>query len=120
MKEQIKLIGDEVRTQFQTLGLYVFNGEGDENEVIKCFTEVYEAYERARTICKDSGKMHEIVIHMCLFPIEDVDESELAAAYSIAKAQGFLPPPLMERMPDFTMHMNSFFLTIQKIKKQTI
>ena len=54
----------------------------------------------------------EIVIHMCLFPIEDVDESELAAAYSIAKAQGFLPPPLMERMLDFTMHMNSFFLTI--------
>lgn len=45
MKEQIKLIGDEVRTQFQTLGRYVFNGEGDENEVIKCFTEVYEAYE---------------------------------------------------------------------------
>jgi len=46
------------------------------------------------------------------FAIEDVDESELAFAYSIAKDQGFLPPPLMERMLDFTMHMNSFFLTI--------
>lgn len=112
MKEQIKLIADEVRTQFQTLGQYVFNGEGDENEVIKCFTEVYEAYERARAICMDTkGEVPEIVC-MCPFAIEVVDESELAAAYSIAKAQGFLPPPLMERMLDFTMHMNSFFLTV--------
>ena len=112
MKEQIKLIGDEVRVQFQTLGQYAFNGEGDENEVIKCFTEVYEAYERARTICMETNAEVPEIVHMCPFAIEDVDESELASAYSIAKAQGFLPPPLMERMLDFTMHMNSFFLTI--------
>ena len=46
----------------------------------------------------------------CQFAVEEVDESELEVAYSMAKVQGFLPPPLMQRVFKFTMHMNAFFM----------
>ena len=65
LKEQIKMILDEIRPQFGTLGEYGFGGIGT---------------------------------------------PELEAAYSIAKVQGFLPPPLMQRVFEFTMHMNAFFM----------
>ena len=50
----------------------------------------------------------------CQFTVEDVDESELEATYSIAKVQGFLPPPLMQRVFEFTMCMNTFLIAVQR------
>ncbi|MBQ5913047.1 MAG: hypothetical protein IIW93_08135 [Bacteroidaceae bacterium] len=46
----------------------------------------------------------------CQFTAEDVDESELEATCSIGKVQGFLPQSLMQRVFEFTMHMNAFFM----------
>lgn len=114
LKEQIKSIVDEIRSQFQVLGNYGFNKVGNPDEVVSSFVDVYECYTKAKELYVE--KCEERPQRACCrqFAVEEVDERELAAAYSIAKAQGFLPPPLMERMFDFTMHMNSFFLAAQE------
>lgn len=114
LKEQIKSIVDEIRPQFQVLGNYGFNEVGNLDEVVSSFVDVYEGYTKAKELYVEKcGELPQREC-CCQFSVEDVDESELKAAYSIAKAQGFLPPPIMERIFDFTMHMNSFFLTAQE------
>lgn len=114
LKEQIKSIVDEIRPQFQVLGNYGFNEVGNLDEVVSSFVDVYEGYIKAKELYVEKcGELPQREC-CCKFAVEEVDESELVAAYSIAKAQGFLPPPIMERMFDFTMHMNSFFLTAQE------
>ena len=114
LKEQIKSIVDEIRPQCQVLGDYVFNEVGNPNEVISSFIDVYEGYAKAKEIYEEKcGELPQRE-YCCPFAIEEVEESELLAAYSIAKAQGFLPPPLMDRMFDFTMHMNSFLIAAQE------
>ena len=95
LKDQIKLIVDEIRPQFQTLGEFGFGGIGMPDLVASSFIDVYESYVKAKNLYLDK------VGHLpkngseSQFDIEDVDESELEAAYSIAKVQGFLPAPLM-------------------------
>ena len=113
LKEQIRSVLDEIRPQFQILGNYGFNEVGNLDEVVSSFVDVYEGYAKAKGLYVEKyGKLPQRE-YCCQFAVEEVEESELEAAYSIAKAQGFLPPPLMGRMFDFTMHMNSFFLATQ-------
>ena len=110
LKEQIKMILDEIRPQFGTLGEYGFGGIGTPDLVASSFIEVYESYVKAKNLYQENiGHLPENGSE-CQFAVEEVDESELEAAYSIAKAQGFLPPPLMQRVFEFTMHMNAFFM----------
>ena len=114
LKEQIKMILDEIRPQFQTLGEFGFRGNGTPEKVISSFVDVYEGYVKAKDLyLETAGHMPE-ADPCCQFAVEDVEESELEAAYSIAKAQGFLPPPLMERVFEFTMYMNTFFIAAQR------
>jgi hypothetical protein len=78
--------------------------------VTSSFIDVYESYVKAKNLYKEKvGHLPENGSE-CQFAVEEVDESELEAAYSIAKVQGFLPPPLMQRVFEFTMHMNAFFM----------
>ena len=114
LKEQIKSIIDEIRPQFQVLGSYAFSDIGNPDEVVSSFIDVYEGYTKAKKLYVEKCSKLPQRGCCCRFSVEDIDESELEAAYSIAKAQGFLPPPLMDRMFDFTMHMNSFFLAAQE------
>lgn len=95
LKDQIKMILDEIRPQFETLGEYGFGCISTPDLVASSFIDIYESYVKAKNLYLDK------VGHLpkngseSQFDIEDVDESELEAAYSIAKVQGFLPPPLM-------------------------
>lgn len=114
MKEQIRSIIEEIRPQFQILGHFGFNGEGNPDEVVSSFVDVYEGYTKAKGLyVKKCGELP-LNEGCCQFLVEDVDESELETAYSIVKAQGFLPPPQMARLFDFTMYMNSFFIAAQE------
>ena len=95
LKDQIKMILNEMRPQFQTLGEFGFGSIGTPDLVASTFIDVYESYVKAKNLYLDK------VGHLpkngseSQFDIEDVDESELETAYSIAKVQGFLPPPRM-------------------------
>ena len=44
LKEQIKMILDEIRPQFETLGEYGFGGIGTPDLVTSSFIDVYESY----------------------------------------------------------------------------
>ena len=44
LKEQIKMILDEIRPQFGTLGEYGFGGIGTPDLVASSFIDVYESY----------------------------------------------------------------------------
>ena len=46
--------------------------------------------------------------------VVDTDDSEMQAAYEIAKEQGVLPPQLLDQMFDFGMQMNRFFIAAQQ------
>ena len=114
LKEQIKLVVDEIRPQFQILGQFSFDGVGDPGEVVRCFVDVYEGYAKAKGLYMEAGGTLPEVDSVCQFAFGEVDDNELEAAYSIAKTQGFLPPPLMGRIGEFTMHMNRFFIAAQQ------
>ncbi len=43
-KEQIKAIIDSIHPQFDTLGLYMFQGAGEPEEVSTSFMSIFEAY----------------------------------------------------------------------------
>ena len=114
MKEQIRLIIDEIRPQFSTLGDFGFLGVGIPEEVTSSFIVAYEGYVKAKNLYfETTGHMPENDSN-CQFVGKSVEESELEAAYSIVKAQGFLPPSLMERIFDFATYMNSFFMAVQR------
>lgn len=114
LKEQIKLIADEIRPQFQTLADFGFMGIGTPEEATGCFVDAYEGYVKAKELYMESvGHLPQNGSY-CQFISVDIDESELEAAYSIAKAQGFLPPPLVARVYDFAVYMNAFFMATQR------
>ena len=114
LKARIREIVDEIRPQFQILGEFGFNGIGEPEEVAQSFIDVYEGFIKAKHLYTTTVGNPPKYACVCQFAVTDVDECEVEAAYSIAKAQGILPPPLMERVFDFTMYMNTFFIAAQK------
>jgi len=119
-KEQIKAIIDSVRPQFDTLGLYMFQGAGEPEEVTKSFVSIFEAYQKAKELTRQTFGTEDIELQegsMWCSPIGgvvDTDDSEMQAAYEIAKEQGVLPPQLLEQMYGFGMQMNRFFIAAQQ------
>ena len=119
-KEQIKAIIDSVRPQFDTLGLYMFQGAGEPEKVTKSFVSIFEAYQKAKELTRQTFGTEDIELQegsMWCSPIGgvvDTDDSEMQAAYEIAKEQGVLPPQLLEQMYDFGMQMNRFFIAAQQ------
>ena len=114
-KEQIKAIIDSVRPQFDILGLYMFQGAGEPENVSKSFVLIFEAYQKAKELTRQTFGTDGIELQegsMWCSPIGgvvDTDDSEMQAAYEIAKEQGVLPPQLLDQMFDFGMQMNRFF-----------
>ena len=53
-KEQIKAIIDSVRPQFDTLGLYMFQGAGEPEKVTKSFVSIFEAYQKAKELTRQT------------------------------------------------------------------
>ena len=53
-KEQIKAIIDRVSPQFDTLGLYMFQGAGEPEEVSKSFMSIFEAYQKAKELTRQT------------------------------------------------------------------
>ena len=119
-KEQIKAIIDGVRPQFDTLGLYMFQGAGEPENVSKSFVSIFEAYQKAKELTRQTFGTDGIELQegsMWCSPIGgivDTDDSEMQAAYEIAKEQGVLPPQLFDQMFDFGMQMNRFFIAAQQ------
>ena len=104
-KNRIKKIVDGVRPQFETLGMFAFQGAGDPEKVTKCFVDAFEAYQKAMDLTIET------------FGDDDIDMMaymQMDAVYSIAKAQGFLPPPMLQQIGQFTMMMNGFFIEAQR------
>jgi hypothetical protein len=52
--EQIKALIDEVRPQFELLGMYAFHGEGEPEEVTNAFVNVADAYMRAKELTQET------------------------------------------------------------------
>ena len=119
-KEQIKAIIDGVRPQFDTLGLYMFQGAGEPEKVTKSFVSIFEAYQKAKELTRQTFGTENIELQegsMWCSPIGgivDTDDSEMQAAYEIAKEQGVLPPQLLDQIFDFGMQMNRFFIAAQQ------
>ena len=119
-KEQVKAIIDSVRPQFDTLGLYMFQGAGEPEKVTKSFVSIFEAYQKAKELTRQTFGTEDIELQegsMWCSPIGgivDTDDSEMQAAYEIAKEQGVLPPQLLDQMFDFGMQMNRFFIAAQQ------
>ncbi len=97
-KDQIKAIIDSVQPQFDTLGLYMFQGAGEPENVSKSFVSIFEAYQKAKELTRQTFGTDGIELQegsMWCSPIGgvvDTDDSEMQAAYEIAKEQGVLPP----------------------------
>ena len=119
-KEQIKAIIDSVRPQFDTLGLYMFQGAGEPEKVTKSFVSIFEAYQKAKELTRQTFGTEDIELQegsMWCSPIGgivDTDDSEMQAVYEIAKEQGVLPPQLLDQIFDFGMQMNRFFIAAQQ------
>ena len=120
-QERLKEILDSIRPQFEILGTYAFSREGDEVEVVKAFKEVYEGYSKAKELTKAKFGNAEVVLGegqtLCdpaggKFGEED---SEMVAAYELAKSMGMLPPPLMMKLSDFIFKMNHYFIAAQNL-----
>lgn len=115
--EQIKALIDEVRPQFQLLGMYAFHGEGEPEEVTNAFVNVADAYMRAKELTQETfgstDLKPEIGSMWCGDGVDDDDE-ELVNAYDFASEAGFLPPPLFVKIDQFTMQMNRYFIAAQQ------
>ncbi len=119
-KEQIKSIIDSVRPQFDTLGLYMFQGVGEPEAVTESFVSIFEAYQKAKELTRQTFGTDGIELQedsMWCSPnggIVDTDDGEIQAAYEIAKEEGVLPPHLLNQLFDFGMQMNRFFIAAQQ------
>ena len=119
-KEQIKAIIDSVRPQFDTLGLYMFQGAGEPKEVSQSFLSIFEVYQKEKELSRQTHGTEGIELEegsMWCSPtggVVDTDDSEMQAAYEIAKDQGVLPPALLDRIFEFGMQMNRFFIAAQQ------
>ena len=119
-KEQIKAIIDSVRPQFDILGLYMFQGAGEPKEVSQSFVYIFEVYKKAKELSRQTFGTDGIELEegsMWCSPtggVVDTDDSEMQAAYEIAKDQGVLPPALLDRIFEFGMQMNRFFIAAQQ------
>ncbi|MBR4389814.1 MAG: hypothetical protein IKT00_11620 [Prevotella sp.] len=118
--EQIKTIIDAIRPDFDVLGTFAFQGFGDPMAVTSAFVSVFEAYQKAKEETAKTFGSESIEVDdgsMLCTPnggqIEN-DDSEMLAVYTIAKEQGFLPPPMLGLIGDFTMQINRFFMAAQK------
>ena len=75
LKEQIKMILDEIRPQFETLGEYGFGGIGTPDMVASSFIDEYESYVKAKNLYQENiGHLPENGSE-CQFAVEEVDES---------------------------------------------
>ena len=119
-KEQIKAIIDSVRPQFDTLGLYMFQGAGEPKEVSQSFVSIFEVYQKAKELSRQTFGTDGIELEegsMWCSPtggVVDTDDSEMQAAYEIAKDQGVLPPALLDRIFEFGMQMNRLLIEAQQ------
>lgn len=115
--EQIKALIDEVRPQFQLLGMYAFHGEGEPEEVTNAFVDVADAYMRAKELTQETFGSADLKPEegsmWCGDGVNDDDE-ELVNAYDFASEAGFLPPPLFAKIDQFTMQMNRYFIAAQQ------
>ena len=120
-QEKLKEILDGIRPQFEILGTFTFTGEGEPEEVVKSFIEAYEGYDKARVLTKETFGNAKVELGegqtWCdpaggTFGEED---SEMLAAYELAKSMGTLPPPLMMRLSDFIFKMNHYFIAAQNM-----
>ncbi len=115
--EQIKAIIDEVRPQFELLGMYAFQGEGEPEEVTNAFVNVADAYMRAKELTQETFGSADLKpaegSMWCGDGVNDDDE-ELVNAYDFASEAGFLPPPLFAKIDQFTMQMNRYFIAAQQ------
>ena len=120
-QEKLKEILDGIRPQFEILGTFAFTGEGDDAEFVNAFKEAYEGYDKARALTKETFGKAKVELEegqtWCdptggTFGEED---SEMLAAYELAKSMGMLPPPLMMRLSDFIFKMNHYFIAAQNL-----
>ena len=83
-------------------------------------SSIQTAYQKAKELTRQTFGTEDIELQegsMWCSPIGgvvDTDDSEMQAAYEIAKEQGVLPPQLLEQMYDFGMQMNRFFIAAQQ------
>lgn len=117
--EQIKAIIDEVKPQFELLGMYAFQGEGEPEEVTNAFVKVAGTYLHAKELTQetfDSANLE--VVDGSMWGREGGavgdDDEELINAYEFASGAGFLPPPLFVKIDQFTMQMNRYFIAAQQ------
>ena len=117
--EHIKAIIDEVRPQFDILGMYAFQGEGEPKEVTKAFIEAATAYLKVKQLTEEVFNSPLLELgegSMLCFDggtVGDNDEA-LINAYEFAKDAGFLPPPLLMQVAEFTFQMNRYFIAAQQ------
>ena len=115
--EQIKALIDEVRPQFELLGMYAFQGEGEPEEVTNAFVDVADAYMRAKELTQETFGSADLKpaegSMWCGDGVDDNDD-ELVNAYDFASEAGFLPPPLFVKIDQFTMQMNRYFIAAQQ------
>ena len=117
--EQIKAIIDEVRPQFELLGMYAFQGEGEPEEVTNAFVKVAGAYMRAKELTHETfGSANLEIADGSMWcgdgGVVGDDDEELINAYEFASGAGFLPPPLFVKIDQFTMQMNRYFIAAQQ------
>jgi len=119
-KDQLKKIIDGIKPQFAVLGTYAFQGIGAPPIITECFITVFEAYQEAKkiTIEKYGNSSMELKPDSTKCTPEGgnvfVDDQQMESVYIIAKEQGFLPPPMLELIKDFTFQLNRFFIAAQQ------
>lgn len=120
LKEQIKAIMANVQPHFDTLGLYMFQGEGEIEEVTQSFASVYEAYLRAKEVTQQTLGTKDIELKadsMFCSPdggIVQNDDDEMQAAYDLIKRKGELPPSFLDDLSVYGMQIAQYFVAAQQ------
>lgn len=113
-KTKIKDLVEGIRKDVQTLGIFVFQGVGDIDELRHCFVRSYEAAVSGLKIYEEAfpGQNLGAPVTLCG---DDLDIAPMATFYKRLKSDDFEPRPFdAQCYKEYAMTLNHVFIALQQ------
>lgn len=113
-KTKITDLVDGIRKDVQTLGVFVFQGVGDIDELRECFVRSYEAAVSGLKIYEEAFPSQELGAPVTLCG-DDLDMAPMAEFYKRLKSDDFEPMPFDALCyKQYSMTLNHIFIALQQ------
>ena len=113
-KTKISNLVDSIRKDVQTLGVFVFQGVGDIDELRACFVRSYEAAVSGLKIYEEAFPGQELSAPVTLCG-DDLDMAPMAEFYKRLKSDDFEPRPFDTPFyKQYTVVINHIFIALQQ------